>query len=140
MGAGDSGDYFLAEQKVLGRDKSTAGGAALFFRGGIANSRINKFDYHVSAGGVYTGPFSGREDDILGIALAHVHSGSEFRQLRVKEGRDVLTGEFSFEFTYRASLTSWLALQFDMQHIVHPGIEPAVNIATVLGGRMEVTF
>jgi porin len=136
----NSGAYLLAEQMILNRGGSASRGLALFARAGFANSRINEFDYHVGVGAVYVGLFDGREADVAGIALAHAHAGTEFRSVMVEEGNMVMAGELTLEFTYRGQLTPWLALQPDVQYIVHPGADAAIGAATVIGARVEVSF
>ena len=137
---GNSGVYFLAEDKILSPTSSSPRGLAVFARGGLANSRINKFDYHFGVGAVYVGLIDGREEDVLGIALARAHTSTDYRQLMFDQGYRILTGELSVELTYRAQVTPWLAVQPNVQHIVHPSADASLASATVLGGRLEVAF
>jgi porin len=140
MSPNNSGIYVLAEKKVLCEGGSRTRGLALFARGGVANERINRYSYHFEFGAVYTGLFSGREDDIFGVAIAHAHAGVGFRTLMVEQGSAVRNGELAIEMTYRAQLTPWLAVQPNFQHIIQPGSDAAIRDASVVGTRIEVKF
>jgi porin len=134
----NSGAYLLAERMVISEHSSTTQGLAVFVRGGIANGRINKFDYHIGFGAIYTGMIAGRDEDVCGIALAHAHSGAEFKNLMLSEGLTACYGELSLELTYRVQLAPWLAVQPNIQHVIHPGANGAIGDATVVGGRIDV--
>ena len=138
--SGNSGIYLLAETKVLCEGPSSSRGLALFARAGTANSGINKFNYHVGFGAVYTGLFPGREEDMLGLAVAHAHCGAEFKKLVLDAGSIVRNGELTVEITYRAQLTPWLAIQPNIQQIIQPGADAAIRDATVIGTRIEIKF
>jgi porin len=42
--------------------------------------------------------------------------------------------------TYFAQLNSWLALQPDLQYVIHPNTDPQLRDAVVVHLRFEVTF
>jgi porin len=132
------GVYLLAEKKVLKGSASDSRGLALFARMGVANGRINSYDYHLGFGAVYTGLFEGREDDMFGVAVAHAHCSGEFQKLMLEQGSFVRSGEVAIELTYRAQLTPWLALQPDLQHIIRPSGDVAIQDATTFGARFEL--
>ena len=48
-------------------------------------------------------------------------------------------GETTLEATYRWVLTDWLSLQPDLQYVVHPGGDPALGNALVVGLRLGFT-
>jgi porin len=134
----NNGIYFLAEQIVFAEQE--AQGLALFTRLGLANGSINQYNYNFSAGVVYTGVFPERDADRLGIAFTHANNSSDYRLATLLSGSSVATGELAIEFTYRAQVTPWLAVQPDYQYIIHPGTDPLIENASVFGTRFEVGF
>ena len=49
-------------------------------------------------------------------------------------------GELALEWTYRAQIMPWLALQPDPQHVMNPGTLREIQNATIFGARIEVGF
>jgi porin len=84
----------------------------------------------VGGGLVATGLLSGRDDDRLGLAVAHAVIGAAARVA------DRLPGaETSIELTYQYKVSNACAIQPDLQYIVHPaGVSGARN-ALALGLR-----
>ena len=73
-----------------------------------------------------------------GVAAAH--NGGAFKRASGTAGIAPSDGEVAVEWTYRAVLTPWFAVQPDVQYVIHPGgIAPPEN-ALVLGLRSELTF
>ncbi|MDY6947997.1 MAG: carbohydrate porin, partial [Pseudomonadota bacterium] len=48
--------------------------------------------------------------------------------------------ESAIELTYRVQARSWLALQPDLQYIINPGTDPALEDAWVVGLRFELLW
>jgi carbohydrate-selective porin OprB len=48
--------------------------------------------------------------------------------------------ETNIEFTYRARVTDWLALQPDAYWVINPGTDPGLKNALVIGLRFEIGF
>lgn len=137
---GNNGFYLMAEQTVFSEANDPAQGLALFSRAGLANGRINQYDYNWSIGGSYTGLFAGRDSDVLSIGATYVSVSAEYMQAKHLANEPVAKGEMVIEATYRAQLTSWLAIQPDVQRIFYPGTNLAVDDATVFGSRIEIGF
>lgn len=136
----NSGIYVSAEQMVLNENGSLTEGLSTFLRFGMAKGSVNQFDFHFGLGAVYTGLIPGRDNDQLGFAVAHAHNGSAFRHDMASQGVSVDRMEVSVELTYRAQITSWLAFQPDIQRIIHPGTDPLLPDALVVGVRVETRF
>jgi porin len=134
----NNGIYFLAEQVVFAEQE--AQGLALFTRLGFANGSINQYNYNLSAGAVYTGVFPDRDADRLGVAFTHANNSGDYTRATLLSGSSVATGELAIEFTYRAQVTPWLAVQPDFQYVIHPGTDPLIGNASVFGTRFEVGF
>lgn len=137
---GNNGVYAFAHGPLYREPGSEQQGIDAWIRFGIADGRINQLDQYLGAGLVYTGPFSGRDDDQLGLAVAVARNGDTFRRNAALVGAPVDRREINVEMTYRAQLTDWLALQPDLQYIVHPGTDPGLRNAIALGLRFEIGF
>ena len=46
--------------------------------------------------------------------------------------------EYNYELTYRCEVAEWLTLQSDVQYVIHPGMDPVLESAWVVGVRFEV--
>lgn len=139
-GKSNSGIYLRGETRLwqdAGNDKRSL---HAFARLGFANGRYNLFSSFISSGLTFDGPFASRPDDRLGFAIAHARSGDKARQAASLLGADLERAETAFELTYRAQITSWLALQPDVQYIVNPGLDPALKDVFAVGLRAQLTY
>lgn len=114
----------------------------VFTRGGGAPKPSTAMvAWYVDAGLNWFGPVPCRPDDTAGVAISHTHFGSDYRRWTGPEGVD--KGETTLELTYRAKVTSWMALQADIQLLFDPlpnSRSGSRATATVLGLRAELTF
>ncbi|QXD16850.1 carbohydrate porin [Rhodocaloribacter litoris] len=133
------GAYLLGEWQPY-REPGGTGGLAVFVRLGAAHARVNRFGAYLGAGIVYTGPFRGRDDDRLGLALASAYNGTPYRRAQRQAGQPVERAETTFELTYLALFSARLALQADLQYVVNPDTNPARGNALVLGLRFMATL
>lgn len=129
---GNGGVYGFVDTSVWTSDSGA--GATAFLRYGVANEDLNVFDSYLGGGVVTTGVFADRPEDQLGLAFASARTGSPFR--RIAGNAD--SHETTIELTYSAQITDWLRLQPDLQYIVNPGANPALDDAWVIGLRFEV--
>ena len=129
---GNGGVYGFVDGRLLG-DEAAGREIRGFLRYGVANDELNPFSSYLGFGAVATGFLSGRPDDQLGIAVATVRTGSDFRNVA---GAD--TRETSIELTYSIQVNDWLRLQPDVQYILDPGADPSLDNALVVGIRFEV--
>ncbi len=144
-GAGDpirrnnnSGVYFIAEQSLYHEQVDTSQGLAAVLRYGVANADVNRFDQALYVGAVYTGLIAGRDNDQLGFSFGIAHNGAKYRQSQRDAGTPAQENETGLELTYRAQITPWLAIQPDIQYIIHPNTDPQLSNATVIGVRLEI--
>jgi porin len=120
---GQGGVYAFAEGP-LGH------GLTGWVRVGVADPDVNAIGGYLGAGLVRTGLF-GRKEDQIGLAIAHASLGGPIRR------RDGLpAAETTIEATYLFQATSHLALQPDMQWIVHPASAPGLPNALAVGLRV----
>lgn len=113
-------------------------------RVGLANPRAQDVAAYFGGGLVRSGLFKGRNDDRLGIAVAHAVLGTEsVRAL------GLYRAETSIEATYQAKLSSRFLVQPDVEFIHHPagiarapdsvGVGLRLVFAAAAPKRMEAT-
>ncbi len=137
---GSYGVYALAEQHLFYEGRDPSQGLSAFARIGFADDRTNLFDRYLGLGLVYRGPFAGRDDDRLGLAVAAARLGSDYRNSIGSTGAQVDEWEVAIELTYRARVASWLYLQPDVQYVANPGSAPGLDDALIVGARMVLSF
>ena len=89
---------------------------------------------------VYTGAFKGRDEGKLGLGVTGAHNGSQFKAASLNSGTPVDIAETTFELTYSDKITQWLSVQPDIQYIINPGTDKALDNALVLGTRFTINF
>jgi porin len=139
---GNRGLYFIAEQSVHGEpsvDEQRLG-LSTFLRVGVANGRLNQLSSYVGGGMTYTGLFSGREADQIGLAFARARNGDDFLRASLADGTEVDRSETSIELTYNLSVSEWFSIQPEIQYIINPGTDPLLKNALVLGLRTSIVF
>ena len=108
------GDVLLG---ALGGGKLTG-----FVQLGISDGRVGRFGAYLGAGLTAVGLVPGRPNDEIGFALARAQNGAHYRSLQESlPGLEPRDAETSFETTYLAQITDWLAVQPDLQLILNPG-------------------
>lgn len=133
------GVYALTEGALLGVGEHTLTG---FIRLGFADADVHPIARYRGAGLVWSGPLlAGSEhDERLGLAIANITNGRDFLRAQALLGARFERHETTIELTYRVQATPWLALQPDLQYIVNPGTDPALDDAWVLGLRFELSW
>ena len=132
------GSYFLADAN-LWKD-SSGRGLSGFFRYGVTDGDSTAFRSVVNTGLVINAPFSGRPDDVLGLAYTHATLSDKHRAVQEAAGRSPTGFEASWELTYRFKPAPWMALQPLVQWHRYPGGDRSVGDATVVGLRTEFFF
>lgn len=136
-GDSNNGWYAIADRTLWTGDGSTAAG---FLRIGQADARYNTFDGYLGVGGSLTGFWSARPEDTLGLGIATAFTGDEYRKAQELAGSGADAQETSIELTYRTPITDWLTLQPDIQYVINPGTDPALDNALVILLRFELSF
>lgn len=131
-GRGNSGTYLRAEFRLADLEGARLDG---FGRIGVANGIYNDFSRFVGAGLTISDWISGREGDVLGVAVAAAFTSSPLRR---RDGAD--RAEVALEMTYRAPLADWLAVQPSIQYVFNPSADPSIASALVFGLRSEISF
>jgi porin len=118
---GNDGLYALVERRLIREGGDDAQGLAGWLRLGFADERLNAVGHYLGGGLSYTGPFRGRDDDQVGIAVGVAELGAPFRLGSALGGDPLEAREVIAEVTYRAPLNRWLTLQPDIQYVFNPG-------------------
>lgn len=133
----DGGTYINAEIPMLANSGDENRGLVAFARAGVANGRINAFDRYYSAGLVQHDVVLGSRRTELGLAVAATRTSKPYRRLQRDLGVSSDDYEYNVELTWRIPLTNALVLQPDIQYIVNPGADSALDDALALGLRFE---
>jgi porin len=137
---GSSGAYVLADQTIYADSKRPARRLTLFGQFGIGDGRVNHFASYTGAGIVMTGLLRARENDELGVAIAAAHNSAHFAAQQSSAGARVGRVEATLECSYLTPLTSRLAIQPDLQYVLHPNADLARKNAFVALLRFELAF
>jgi porin len=89
---------------------------------------------YLGAGMTRASPIRGRADDQLGFAVSHAVISPAARRLQ-----GLPAAETTFEATYQCPLTPWMAVQPDVQYVVHPASAPGLPNALAVGLRVVFT-
>ena len=130
------GLYVLAERRIYQEPGHDDRGLTAFARFGMATGDVNRFDYAWSAGAVYTGLFPGQDQGRLGLGVEGAHNSGIYR----KAAGPSDASETALELTYSDNLLPWLAVQPDVQYIINPGTDPALDNAVTVGLRFTAKF
>lgn len=116
--AHDRGAYASLEAPLPIAPRLTA-----WVRTGFANRRAQIVSGYIGVGAVQTGTFASRPDDRLGFAMAHAIIGPP-----AVETLGISRAETSLEASYQLKLSDRVAIQPDVQYIIHPaGVADAPN-------------
>jgi porin len=137
---GSGGGYLLADRSLYQAPGDPKKRLAGFVQLGIGDARVDRFGWYIGSGLIAMGMLPGRPDDEVGIATAVARNGSHYIASQEQQGLPVAAAEIALELTYLAQVNQWLALQPDVQYVVHPGTNPMVRNATTFQLRFELAF
>lgn len=131
-GAGTSaGGYGMIEARLIGHEDGRA--LRVWLRGGGASDATEPVHVYLGGGFTWTSARAA-----YGIAFAHARLGDPAYRLPI-DGARPDRAETAIEATARWQLVTGLAIQPDVQYIVHPGWNPAYRNALVLALRFDLT-
>jgi porin len=125
---GSSGVYLIADQTLRSASDSSSGPLTAFVQLGLGDGRVNQVDRYLGIGLTRSAPFFGRSQDELGLAMAAARNGSHYVRANA-----ATASETAVELTYLAQLFTWMAVQPDLQYVIHPGGTSGRSNATVFG-------
>jgi porin len=135
---GSGGAYAIADQTVWSASHGGPATVSVFAQAGVGDARVNQIGAYIGAGLAFVAPIASRSQDELGLAIASARTGSHYEQLQLASGTRT-HAETTLELTYLAQLTGWLAVQPDLQYVLHPGNAPTVRYAFAPGLRIALT-
>lgn len=123
----NSGIYLRGEALV----SDARGELTAFGRVGIARKEVNPFSSFYSGGLTWRSFADTRPDDEMGIAFAWAETSD--KAPATAEAREI-----AVELTYWLQLSERIAVQPNVQYIVNPGVDPALDDAWVAGTRFVI--
>ncbi|HYS50835.1 MAG TPA: carbohydrate porin, partial [Burkholderiales bacterium] len=136
---GSSGGYLLVDRLLTRSSTPSDPRIAAFLQLGIGDARVNRFGSYAGAGLVVSGLIPGRHDE-LGIAVASARNGSHYLEQQERLGTPAQRSETAIELSYLAQISKSIAVQPDLQYVVHPNTDPAISNALAFLLRFEVSF
>ena len=135
---GEYAFYLIVDQEVWHESGDPNQGMRVFGRIGGAPSERSTVNFYFDAGINYQGLFPFRDKDVCGIGLSYTKISPGL----LDEGGAPVPShhETIIEGTYQAAITSWFAIQPDIQYVFNPGATGSQRNALVAGIRFSVTF
>ncbi len=127
------GIYFIADQMLL-PGEGNKGLGAFFQVGGVPEDR-NQVDFYIGGGIHYRGLIPSRDDDIIGLAVAHASISEDLRDVKKMDRH-----ETAIEATYRAQVFPFLTVQPGVQVVFNPGADSSLDNAIVSILRVQINF
>ena len=137
---GSGGLYALADWTVYQDANDTDRQVSLFGQLGIGDRRVNQFAYYTGGGLTFSGFIPQRKQDEFGIAVAGAHNGTPFIEAQRDQGIRERRSEVSVELTYLAQFGAHLAVQPDLQFVIHPNTDPRIKNAVAFILRFELSL
>ena len=135
--SGTAGAYFIAEQKLFHTNyyaKDDERGVYAFAQWSFGDEEVNDIRQHLGGGIRWVGPYPKENPDSLGVgfttAFTSDAAGSPYSE----------DSETAIETYYNFQATSYLSVKPDLQYIIHPGGDAALDDALVATLRVTVAF
>jgi len=107
---------------------------------GTANPSVDRIGLYAGGGIVSSEGLLPRRDDKLGFAIGYARNGDQWRDAAAAQSIATETAEIALELTWQVALSDMVMLQPDLQYIINPDTNPALDDAIVAGVRIEVSF
>jgi porin len=140
MQNGNAGAYISAEKFLFSEPGSGSEGLSAFVRLGIADHEVNQVHHYLGAGIHYTGIIPGRENDVIGLAVASIANSDNYINLLADQDYKADKYEHIFELTYILKLNDWLNIQPDFQYVINPVNCNLNKSAFIYGTRVELAL
>jgi porin len=129
----DVGVYLSLDQELFREsDKNDGQGLGAFARWGWADSDVNEITCFWSAGLAYQGLIPTRDRDViaLGVARGKLVTAAGYQE----------EYETAYELYYGLWLAPWVQISPSLQYVQHPGGDPGIEDAFVVGLRVQMAF
>jgi porin len=121
-------------------DEAPEKGLKSFLRIGFSPQPASPLSFYTDAGFVYTGLLPSRPEDKLGLAFCYGEVSQSYKTLGLQQDIPGPSFESVVELTYSCRLAPNIALQPDIQYVLHPGGSQQYGNALVVGFRAIVDF
>lgn len=135
---GHPGMYLVADFDASRLDWKHGRGLSAFLQLGFADGDVAQFGGYAGGGVKYRGAIPFRPADEVGFAVAAAFNGHAYKRSSRTLGQAPADSELAFEWTYRAYVTPWLAIQGDVQYVMNPAGLRSRPDAVVTGFRFAV--
>ncbi|MDH5527035.1 MAG: carbohydrate porin [Nitrospirota bacterium] len=122
-----SGFYVIADRAFSDR-------LSAFVRFGMANDSAYGIGSYLGTGVVLTGLMN--DEDQLGLGIAHAMIGDAL----ATADPTLEAAETNIELSYQTALTPWLTVKPDIQYVIAPSADPALDNAVITSVRFEAAF
>ena len=136
---GSGGVYGLADAPLYQSATQSARQVHAFLQAGLGDSRVDRFGSYAGAGLAISGLLPALAGDELGLAVALARNGSHFLDQQRQDAVPVSGTETALELTWLLQVGKHLALQPDLQYILHPGTDPTRRNALAVALRFELS-
>jgi porin len=123
--------FYVEVESLLPGSKHWSG----WLRYGVAAGSVQPIDGYLGGGFVGKGLLRGRPEDRLGLAMARASISDA-----AMRAEDLPDAETTFEASYQIKLSAVLAVQPDLQYVVHPAAVAAAPDAFVAGLRLVISL
>jgi porin len=137
---GEGGAYVLLDRLLFQSRDDPKRRLTGFLQLGVADQAVDRFGTFAGAGLVMAGLLPNRPDDELGVAVAMAHNGSAYIAGQQQAALPVNAAETALELSYLVQVDSRVAVQPDVQYVIHPNTDPRLANATVVQLRFELTY
>jgi porin len=111
-----------------------------YARFGLGNAAVARIGRYAGIGIVHESGLLAAREDAVGFGVACARNGRAWRDAAAEAGEATTQGECDLELTWRLELGGHVALQPDLQYVIDPGTDPAVDDALVFVLRVEAWF
>ena len=142
----DSGGTKGAGKNSISSDKQASGGGgdvkglSAFVQASFSPQSWSPCSFYADTGFIYTGLIPGRDADKAGIAFVYAQMGELCSSTASRSGCPGSGYEALTELTYSIRVAPAIAIQPDLQYIIHPGGTQQYGNALVVGVRAVIDF
>jgi porin len=109
-------------------------------RVGAANAEVSRIGFYAGSGIVNDAGLLPDREDSIGFAIAYARNGRGYDDAMDAAGVPVTSGEQVYELTWRVPVGEHVVLQPDVQYVVDPDSNPAIDDALVVILRVELSL
>lgn len=146
MHHGQYGAYINFEQRLTAPVEGDAQrGLSVFLNATYADRRTSTLDSQIAWGMLYTGPFTGRPRDEIGLAVGETHVNSRIADVERLQNAlgDVVavqSEEWACELFYNVHAAGWLDLRPNLQYIAQPGGVARSTSDVIIGLKLAINL